>query len=1488
MARNLPVGSRISLLSGNEVTEFVVEDILGIGGSCIAYTVSFMEGDDIVHRGVLKEFCPAFLDNGGGFERKDSSVVVESRYTELFSNELDRFRDTYRTINDYLSQNPSAANYHPVQLGLFAGNNTLYTLTSGDYGKSYDKITDTSLCSILRIMLSVTKAVELYHNAGFLHLDIKPKNILVLDDVRDIVKLFDYDSLTPMETIRTGELSAIPLPEDYYVPELYNYEIRSIGIQTDIFEIGAMLFCRVFGRAPSHSEMEYHSVYSFDEAELVTGISPQAKHELETVFRKTIQISGRSRYKSTTELKNQLTKLISLISENPPYIINLPRWQQTGYAVGRENEVSEIKRRLAADGYVFVRAIGGLGKSELTKIFVAKHGSEYHTVQFCKYNGSLSSLVAAMPVSGINDSDYSDIDELVKDKLKILHSSDEHTLIIVDNFNTTHDKKLRDFLPADNKSYKVIFTTRCIPAADYYSDKVYELPKLSEDECIKLFCMRSGIKENGVVRERLSRLISMVQSNTLLLVLLSGAVKKTGMTPDEIIIALEKQKLVEISADVFHEYDYYDEDIEDYGRIYTHLTTIFSVSGLSDAEKTILKNMSLVSQDGVGRAEFVEWCNDEAITAELIESLSSQGWIEIGASGRIMLHPIVSDLISDNDTQRDDSYYSLFEALEDFCDEVQSNQFMHTLERFACALQLDRRSVNEEIDTRVSSKGRLGRMYKETYRPKKARESLNEALEMCQGDDCESEYKPYIYYLYGDVEAVFGTPGNAIAYYERAIDGAQELEDAELLVEGLTAIGSIHEDNSDYEAAYSSYITAYRQSEDNTMLDYAYILAEKLSDVCKELNNAEQSRFFSDKAQKLKLAVDECTDEKESEDEGIDSALISAMHIGMSESLFVIESYHAKIRGEFGEDSPIYKETLGYSWVFYALDGDKIKAMQILSENLAFIASSYGEQSIAMAERLTDIAMYMPDLFFDELTYAERCAKRAIQICEAIGEGHVFVYTRAKLALAKLKLTLGKQDEAKRIVDTIDFEEFSGKEFRYDLVDSAGLLLYEISEFSQLEKLCKDMLLRVDDSDVMCFMPNILLAWMCLNKGDLGEALEYTKRAESVLQHFAANTTLYGMKLVYYRTLGKLSYCQGDIEGAIEKTSHIIDEYEKSSSLCPTIYSVYIERGLYYAQSKRFDEAKADYMCCERILVDNNYPQEAFIPLYNNVSVNYLNQGDFSNALEYLKRITKVKPKVMAPTSQFDAVVCANIGWALANLGNLLKGELLIKIAIVVMDKNGAGVSIERFAARRNLCMIYDKQKKYKKSIKLNLELYKECDDLVRFPNALQKTIIATDLLISYLDADMWAEGYGFANSAENRFAQLYGRDSEERIELLLRFGDIFKAHGSVKCRGFFDLADRAIGNAGLRSSVLQARLLNYLGVCSADIEEDYYYARFCLNESKDLFERLGETDNTLYTTVINNISYTESKIADMLDDRIGDDLLLIDDLLSDYEDDDN
>ena len=61
------------------------------------------------------------------------------------------------------------------------------------------------------------KAVKNHHDNGYLHLDIKPGNFLVIPETRQLVKLFDLDTVIPKKEVATAK--CIPYSENWAAPE---------------------------------------------------------------------------------------------------------------------------------------------------------------------------------------------------------------------------------------------------------------------------------------------------------------------------------------------------------------------------------------------------------------------------------------------------------------------------------------------------------------------------------------------------------------------------------------------------------------------------------------------------------------------------------------------------------------------------------------------------------------------------------------------------------------------------------------------------------------------------------------------------------------------------------------------------------------------------------------------------------------------------------------------------------------------------------------------------------------------------------------------------------------------------------------------------------------------------------------------------------------------------------------------------------------------
>lgn len=1475
MERVMHTNEHVFLQSNGTVMDFLIDELLGAGGSCVAYNVTYFENGDIPHRGVLKEYCPAFLEEVG-FSRNGTEIKVPDSVKEVFNAGLSDFKNNYKYINEYLSENALASNFHPVQIGLYEGNNTAYTLTSRDYGETYDKIDNENLLSIFRTALSVTKAVELYHNAEFLHLDIKPKNILMLNDVTELVKLFDYDSLTSIEKLKTGDVYGIPAPEDYYVPELESYRLDEIDIQTDIFEIGAMMFLKIFKRTPETYDMSYDSKYEVDTNELFTGISPQAKSEIIDLFKSTVQISKRLRFKTTKELKDKLEKIISLISEEKSYLLNLPKWQPSKYCVGRKTELKEIKRRLDCDGYVFVKGIGGLGKSEIAKMFTEQYKEEYHTVQFCRYTDSLKTLVATMPVNGVDDKDYKNADELYKEKNKILHSSDSKTLIIVDNFNVTFDEFLRDFLPNDSDSFKVIFTTRCAMAAEYYEGKTYNLPKLSLNDCKQLFLAHSKqIETDDAVIESI---IEYVDYNTLIIVLMTNAMRRSGISAMEMLKRLEEQEIDSVEDKVFHEYDFSSEEVEVYNKINAHLMTIFSVYSLDVTQKEILKNATLISPNGISLDDFIHNCDSDNVSEQSVENIISLGWIDKNNENIITMHPIVSDLLAvNNELQRMDSYNKFVDYLEAFCNPEYCH-FSIVLNKLACAKHLERRYKFESDFKQSEISAKLGRMYADVYQPIDAKKYLKKALKLAISADPETEIVDngetvkikngyqnalitYLYYFLGEVEQDFGTKEKAIEYYNCAIKEGTKSENEFnwIVAESMTQIGKCYRDNHNNVEAYNEYSKALDYSRQYELNEYVVNAAKILLEICEALGWEDKLPIY----QKIYNEYKEFEREIE-ELPGISELSEKIKNNDFKGALTAAEYILSIQREELGEDSPAYKDLSKNMWAYYALNGQKTEAERLIGEAIVFVEQTSGKDSVEMVELL--IAASNSMRLSNDFEEAEKFEKEAIDICEKNGFVNEYAYVEAVFGLVSLYLMQNRNYEAKDLLDKIDASKYSGSEFLSDFVSTAGMVLCQLSEYDAIEPLCLELLERKNVDFFGTFNANIILAMINEQRGDLNTAFNYADAIKIDEKNFGSikNEWL----SAYYRTVARLYFRIGEYEKAVAEITQYIDTVDKQAYISYLLAILYSDRGLYYHFLGDKENSSKDFEKCKEILNDSNAPKELFVFVLNNNALLYEKFGEYEKAKELYEEIVYVYPQVLTPRTYFEAVVCNNIGWIEYNLENFDDATLFLQRAIKAFELLDACKTKDYFGAKNNLGLFCLKQEKHKKAIEQFYDMRKTYNP--KYDETGEVAVKSNyGIIVSLFRMERAKEACEFACKDLELFEKWFGKLSPIRVELILQMGGLFREAGYSDCYEFFFMADELIEESEDYKSLNYAKLLNYLGCYYTDEKQQHGQAKSMFEESKELFEELNVTDDPMYQTVLNNIESVRDLLMDELIKRM-------------------
>ncbi|MBL8195657.1 MAG: protein kinase [Blastocatellia bacterium] len=100
---------------------------------------------------------------------------------------------------------------------------------------------------ILNITFQICSAIELAHQLGVVHCDLKPENIILEDS--DFVQILDFGIAKLSEQLVGITLSGIILGTPLYMsPE--QFESREVDFRTDIYSIGIMLYEMLTGQVP--------------------------------------------------------------------------------------------------------------------------------------------------------------------------------------------------------------------------------------------------------------------------------------------------------------------------------------------------------------------------------------------------------------------------------------------------------------------------------------------------------------------------------------------------------------------------------------------------------------------------------------------------------------------------------------------------------------------------------------------------------------------------------------------------------------------------------------------------------------------------------------------------------------------------------------------------------------------------------------------------------------------------------------------------------------------------------------------------------------------------------------------------------------------------------------------------------------------------------------------------------------------------------------
>ena len=218
-----------------------------------------------------------------------------------------------------------------------------------------------------RILRDVARAVHHAHEAGIIHRDIKPGNVLLDAEGKPLVTDFglakDVDSKSLLSM--TGDVMGTPA---FMSPEQAEGRIRDIDRQTDVYALGAVLYRILTGRvpheAPTMAATIYKVIHEFTREPVQ--VNPRLPTDLSAVCMKAMEKEKKARYATAEEFARDLDRFLA---GEPVLAKPLSSWGRLRRKLVQQKKAVAAGGAVAAVAAVAIVAILLLvGKSDLDLI----------------------------------------------------------------------------------------------------------------------------------------------------------------------------------------------------------------------------------------------------------------------------------------------------------------------------------------------------------------------------------------------------------------------------------------------------------------------------------------------------------------------------------------------------------------------------------------------------------------------------------------------------------------------------------------------------------------------------------------------------------------------------------------------------------------------------------------------------------------------------------------------------------------------------------------------------------------------------------------------------------------------------------------------------------------------------------------------------------------------------------------------------------------
>lgn len=287
----LPEGTRVG-------GRYMLGRTEGRGGFSICYRAWDEEAGEIV---AIKELFPLEV----AFRRPDGRVGVASGYRDGFRTAVAAFEHEAEVLRLFADE-PAIVHVKNA----FRAHDTAYLVMEFLRGVAYDQYLEKRFApkgehldeqTAVEVVLTIVGALDAVHEKGLYHLDIKPKNVRVVED-GDVVRVVLLDFGSAREAFRTDAAFEGNFYSVGYAGPEQHLDTQDVTAATDVYGAAALLYFSLSLEAPTSAKDRAEGV----SMEPLRSLNADVSAGLNAVVEKALSLDPNDRYATAYDFRQAL------------------------------------------------------------------------------------------------------------------------------------------------------------------------------------------------------------------------------------------------------------------------------------------------------------------------------------------------------------------------------------------------------------------------------------------------------------------------------------------------------------------------------------------------------------------------------------------------------------------------------------------------------------------------------------------------------------------------------------------------------------------------------------------------------------------------------------------------------------------------------------------------------------------------------------------------------------------------------------------------------------------------------------------------------------------------------------------------------------------------------------------------------------------------------------------------------------------------------